>query len=244
MTDFIKMNVRGLMLHSAVGDTLEANFDRHFRVHYNVQKNSYLTALCEAYGTDKGSFSMKGRPFSWAPHTYADFYERLFGHCREHVRNVFECGLGTNNPELVSSMGEAGKPGASLRLWRSYFPNAEIVGADIDGDILFTEERIRTFQCDQTDKAAIARLWAQVGEVEFDLMIDDGLHTAPAAITLLENSLHRLKPGGLYVIEDVALDMMVDLIIHLKKTQLNYEVVTLHRPPVKLGDNSMVVIRR
>ncbi|MGA0607744.1 hypothetical protein ACO2Q0_17265 [Phenylobacterium sp. VNQ135] len=243
MADFIKMNVRGVTLHSAVGDTLENNFDRHFRVHYNVQRDSYLTSLCETYGTDKGSFSMKGRPFKWPPHTYADFYERFFGHCREYVRNVFECGLGTNNPELISSMGVAGKPGASLRMWRDYFPNAEIVGADIDGDILFTEERIRTFQCDQTDPEAIARLWEQVGDVKFDLMIDDGLHTAKAAVTLLRNSLQRLKPGGFYIIEDVAFDMMVDLLGYLKKTSLNYEIVTLHRPPERLRDNSMVVIR-
>ena len=51
MADFIKMNVRGVTLHSAVGDTLENNFDRHFRVHYNVQRDSYLTSLCETYGT-------------------------------------------------------------------------------------------------------------------------------------------------------------------------------------------------
>ena len=29
-------------------------------------------------------------------------------------------------------MSEDGKPGASLRVWKEYFSNAEIYGADID----------------------------------------------------------------------------------------------------------------
>lgn len=243
MTDYIKMAVHGVTLHAPVADTLEHAFDRHFRTHYNVRKDSVLTALCEEFGTDKGSFSMTGRPFAWPPHTYADVYERTFGHCREYVRHVFECGLGTNNPGLASSMGESGRPGASLRMWRSYFPNAQIVGADIDGDILFTEDRIRTFQCDQTDPASVARLWDQVGDVQFDLMIDDGLHASQAAVTMLEASLPRLKPGGIYVIEDVAIIMLVDLVGYLKRSALNFEIITLHRPGLPLGDNSMCVIR-
>ena len=48
-----------------------------------------------------------------------------------------------------------GKPGASLRVWRDYFPNAIIYGADIDKDILFAEERIKTFYIDQLDPVAI-----------------------------------------------------------------------------------------
>lgn len=244
MSDYVNWKFRNVALRAPLGDALEQNFDRHFRTYYNVRHDSFLTALCEAYGTDKGAFTMKNSPFPWPPHTYADFYERYFGHCREYVKNVFECGLGTNNPKLTSSMGVTGRPGASLRTWRDYFQNAQVYGADIDQDILFTEERIRTFHCDQTDKASIARLWEQVGEVKFDLMIDDGLHTAAAAISLLENSLHMLKPGGFYVIEDVAIDMMVNLIDHLKGSKLRYEVVTMHRPPERIGDNSLIVIRK
>ena len=39
---------------------------------------------------------------------------------------MFECGLGTNNPNLKSNMTENGIPGASLRVWRDYFFNAKI----------------------------------------------------------------------------------------------------------------------
>ena len=42
-------------------------------------------------------------------------------------------------------------PGASLRAWRDFFPNATILGADLDREVLFEEERITTGYMDQTD---------------------------------------------------------------------------------------------
>ena len=45
--------------------------------------------------------------------------------------------MGTNNPNLVSTMGSSGRPGASLYAFKEYLPNAIIYGADIDKDILF-----------------------------------------------------------------------------------------------------------
>ena len=45
---------------------------------------------------------------------------------------LIECGLGTNNINFKSSMGINGKPGASLRMWRDFFPSARIIGVDID----------------------------------------------------------------------------------------------------------------
>ena len=35
------------------------------------------------------------------------------------------------------NMTASGKPGASLRVWRDYFNNAQVIGADIDKRILF-----------------------------------------------------------------------------------------------------------
>ena len=57
---------------------------------------------------------------------------------------------------LKSSMGVNGQPGASLRMWKDYFPNASIFGCDIDRDVLFSEERIKTFHCDQTSAKSIS----------------------------------------------------------------------------------------
>jgi hypothetical protein len=41
-------------------------------------------------------------------------------------------------------MSGGGKPGASLYVWRDFFPNAYIFGADIDKEVLFNDKRITT----------------------------------------------------------------------------------------------------
>jgi hypothetical protein len=120
------------------------------------------------------------------------------------VTKVFECGLGSPDGAIANNMGPSGRPGASLRVWRDWFPNACIYGADIDSRVLFQDERIRTFQVDQTDPTAIGRMWAEVGVEGFDLIIDDGLHEFRAGTCFYEHSAHRLRKGGVYVIEDVA----------------------------------------
>jgi hypothetical protein len=101
-------------------------------------------------------------------------------------------------------MGPNGKPGASLRGWADFFPNSSIFWADIDRNILFDTERIKTFYCNQLDKWDIFNLWSNSELNEnFDIIIEDGLHTPEANITFFENSIHKLNPGGFYIIEDV-----------------------------------------
>jgi SAM-dependent methyltransferase len=123
---------------------------------------------------------------------------------RDKPLRIFELGIGTNNVALPSNMGAHGIPGASLRGWREYFPHATVFGADIDTAILFREDRIQTFACDQTNPGTIAAMWGNPELAEgFDIMIDDGLHTFKANACFLENSLHKLKPNGYFIIEDI-----------------------------------------
>ncbi|WP_024513195.1 hypothetical protein [Bradyrhizobium sp. ARR65] len=221
-----------------------SSFDFKFTVHHHKNKKDLLAQLCDKYGSDKGEVKAEGHPYPWPSHTYTDFYSRLFSHCRNNIKRVFECGLGTNNPTLVSSMGSEGKPGASLRVWRDYFPNAVVYGADIDQSILFEEERIKTFHVDQLDPETIARFWKNVGVSDFEFMLDDGLHTFEAGACLFEHSIQHLSQDGIYVIEDVQLFDLVRYNDFFSKTDYVVDYVTLFRPNVALNDNSLVVIRR
>jgi hypothetical protein len=211
--------------------------------HYKKNPSCYLAELCDKYGSDKGELKEGGHPYPWPSHTYSDFYSRLFGHCRNYIKKVFECGLGTNNPNLLSSMGVNGKPGASLRVWRDYFPNAQIVGADIDRDILFKEERIETFFVDQTDPKSIEDLWRNSGLDCCDFMIDDGLHTYSAGICLFENSIERLSPSGIYIIEDVSTQNLMMFKQYFSNKPYQVDFVNLLRPTGVLSDNNLVVVR-
>jgi hypothetical protein len=102
-------------------------------------------------------------------------------------------------------MGENGRPGASLRAWAEFFPKARLIGCDIDSRVLFTEDRILTYQLDQTNTDSWSNLksiFSNSGQL-FDLIIDDGLHTPSANLKTIIESASLLAPTAYIVIEDV-----------------------------------------
>jgi hypothetical protein len=216
--------------------------ERHFIVSRNVISTEFST-LANRFGSDKDGISGEETPFVWPPHTYGTFYEFLFSHRRQSVKNVFECGIGSANTKIASNMGSQGRPGASLRLWREYFPNCEIIAVDIDERALITESRIKSYQIDQTNQASIADFWKLHPDLFFDLMIDDGLHNVQAGMTLLQNSIERLKPDGYYVIEDVSVNDLESFSRELTKGNFDFYTVSLARPKEFGFDNNLVVIR-
>lgn len=220
------------------------NLDYSIEVEYNKHKSNILSQYSESFGSDKGATSKDSiSPLPWNYHNYTDFYALLFDHCRQNITNVFELGIGTNNEDVPSSMTNAGKPGASLRMWREYFPNADIIGADIDSRILFEEDRISTFEVDQTSKKSIKEMWDKINS-QFDIMIDDGLHEYSANITFFENSFNKLKSGGIYIIEDVAHGQIKKYQEYFSKGGYNYMSIILNRPNSPVYSNCLIVIRK
>jgi hypothetical protein len=116
---------------------------------------------------------------------------------------VLEIGLGTNNSSLVSSMGSRGVPGASLRAFRDFLPASAIYGADVDSNILFREERIKTAHVDQTQLQTFDAMAQSLGVEAFDLIVDDGLHSVEANMNTLLFAVSRLRKGGWVAIEDI-----------------------------------------
>ncbi len=151
-------------------------------------------------GSDKGYIDLNTpKPFFHQPHSYANFYYNIFNHCKDYIKLVFEVGIGT-----TSSMGTNYKPGASLRVWRDYFFNAQIYGADIDKNILFNnEDRIHTYYVDQLNTNSIKEMWSNIKKKDFGIIIDDGMHTLETNINFFLNSFDKLKKNGIYIIEDV-----------------------------------------
>lgn len=152
--------------------------------------SSAPTEMCRVmtkYGSDKG--------YRW--HNYTTVYSVLFKEWRDQPLRIFELGLGGDNPRVPNA-------GASLRGWRELFPNALVYGADINRAALLQEDRIKTFYCDQLDQASIRELWLQPDlQGGMDIIIEDGLHTFEANVSFLEGSLEQLRPGGIYIVEDI-----------------------------------------
>jgi len=161
------------------------------------------TPLCEIMGrnkSDKGSNTIES---SW--HNYTTFYYSIFKDLGEKQLRVFELGLGTNNTKLKCNMGINGRPGASLYGWSEFFPNSHIFGADIDTDILFNTDKIKTFYCDQRNPEIIKKMWNEPAlQDNFDIIVEDGLHSFNANVCFFENSIHKLKQNGYFIIEDIS----------------------------------------
>lgn len=149
-----------------------------------------LKLVLDSRGSDKANH-----------HNYHHIYGAILRNPR-NVKNIFEIGLGTNNSDVVSNMGNRGIPGASLRAFRDYCPHAFVYGADIDERVLFEEDRIKTFFVDQTKPHTFDSIFAKVPP-NFDLVIDDGLHSPNANVASLEFALRIVGVGGWAVVEDI-----------------------------------------
>lgn len=213
----------------------------YYIIDYLPNKNNELTKLCEKYGSDKGGNFHK-KYILGSGHTYTDYYFNLFIDKKNIYKNIFECGIGTNNLNIVSNMGKNGVPGASLRVWRDFFTNADIYGADIDKDILFKENRIFTYEMNQLDKNSIQYVCNKI-TVEFDLVIDDGLHKFDANICLFENFFYKVKKDGYYIIEDVTLNDQKLFYKYFNNSLLNVQFVSLNSPAIS-GSSNLVVIKK
>jgi methylase of polypeptide subunit release factors len=181
-----------------------------------------------------------------------DIYSLLFGNIRYKVKNVFECGLGSADERIVSNMSATGSPGASLRIWKDYFPNALIWGADIDKKALFEEDRIKTGFIDQLSPTLIKEFFQKVGGQKFDIIIDDGLHTYEAGLTLFENAIDNLASDGIYIIEDISNEAMEKFSDYFHKTKFVVDYIAMNAvidrddayKQYEYGGNALLVIRK
>lgn len=149
-----------------------------------------MTRLCELarkYGTDKAGY-------------YTPVYDLILG--GRDVRKVLEIGIGT--PEAMKHV-PGYEPGASLRMWASYFPSAQVFGLDVNPAVMITGPRIQTRVCDQTRRGDLI-MAAQGFGGNFDLIVDDGDHSASSQIFTAVTLMPFLAPGGVYIIEDAAPD--------------------------------------
>jgi FkbM family methyltransferase len=207
-----------------------------------IEERTELCDIMDKHGSDKAS---KPTWVDYLGHNYTRYYSQLFEEIRHDNIKIFELGLGTNNVNIPSNMGSLCTPGASLRGWKEYFTNGEIYGADIDKKILFNDERIKTFYCDQTNNDDIQKMWGSINQ-NFDIIIDDGLHQFDANLNFLKNSIHLLNVNGFYIVEDVInneLELWKNEIENLKKSYENYNFSIIELQWTH-SDNNLIVIKK
>ena len=156
-----------------------------------------LLEIIQKYGYHKTD---KHTGHAYIPHVYDQIFEPL----RDKKLNILEIGT---------------REGDSLRLWRKYFPNAQIFGVDNDesGKVNnFQAEGITMIMGDGYSDEVVKQL------PKMDIIIDDGPHSLESQLLCLEKYMPRLKKGGQILIEDIAKFEYIDL-LEAKYHELGYE---------------------
>ncbi len=140
-----------------------------------------LSRLAALHGSDK-----------FLSHYYTPHYQAHFASLRKKRLKILEIGIG--GYEFPTHGGE------SLRMWKAYFPNSQIVGIDIADKSYHDENRIKTFRGSQDDREFLERVNREAGS--FDIIIDDGSHRNDHVIKSFEILFPLLNPNGIYAVED------------------------------------------
>jgi demethylmacrocin O-methyltransferase len=148
-----------------------------------TQRPKDLSELAARFGSDK-----------WGGRWYTPHYQRHFEPYRELPVKVLEIGIG--GYDAIDAGGE------SLRMWKHYFRRGLIYGLDIFTKTGIEESRLRVVQGDQGDAQFLDSMARELGP--FDIIIDDGSHMSHHVITSFTALFPHLRPGGIYVVEDLA----------------------------------------
>ena len=146
-----------------------------------------LSRMAVLNGTDKFGY-----------HCYTPNYHKLFHRWRDRELKILEIGVGGYQDE--------DRGGQSLATWRDYFPKAQVTGIDIQKKVLDFGPRVAIRQGSQVDADFLAAVVAERGP--FDLIVDDGSHRNEHVVETFRLLFPTLKPGGIYVVEDVQTSFM------------------------------------
>jgi len=162
-------------------------------------------------------------------HSYTDhFYEKELAKYRDNPVQIVEIGI---------------DQGGSLLLWAEYFSNAAILGVDL----------LLRGNCEQ-DCAQYSNIQLSIGNAydihslqyfpPTDIFIDDGPHSLESQVWAVKHLSHRVKSGGLFVIEDVADPAWLDQLKNATPYHLRDYVEFIDLRHVKgREDDIMFVIR-
>jgi 23S rRNA U2552 (ribose-2'-O)-methylase RlmE/FtsJ len=124
----------------------------------------------------------------WKWDHYFEIYDRHFNRFRGQEVHILEIGIYS---------------GGSLNMWRDYFgPKALIYGVDIEASCKsYERDDVKIFIGDQTNRDFWRHFRSAVPKL--DIVVDDGGHEVVQQTVSLDELLPHLRPGGVYLCEDV-----------------------------------------
>ena len=118
-------------------------------------------------------------------HGYHFFYPRYLEKFRDTSDAMIEIGIAYKN---------------SLNAWIEYFDKAFLYGLDIN--LEENNERYNIIKCDQSSEEQINIFITNINHIIF-FIIDDGSHIPEHQLLTFNKLFNILKPGGVYIIEDI-----------------------------------------
>ena len=120
-------------------------------------------------------------------HNYLRFYERRLAHLRDAQFLLLEIGV---------------YHGGSVRTWTEYFPQARIVGLDINGECRRHERDNVAIRIGDASDSSF--LFDVIGEFGRPLIVlDDGSHRWDHQIRTFQILFPVMRPSGFYIVEDL-----------------------------------------
>jgi SAM-dependent methyltransferase len=189
-----------------------------------ILQNDDLCLSRNPRGTDKGDKK-----------SYIDkFYERHFAVYRDQPIKLMEIGF---------------RHGASLALWSKYFTKGSILGVDnfsdvvVGEDLPVVEEWVKRLNIQISVGDAYSKFFADKISDQFDIIIDDGPHWLATQQIALELYLPKLKPTGIFVVEDILIGGLAIFPL-LKKVPAGFYVYFYDFRWHKVcGDNCLFVVK-
>lgn len=127
-------------------------------------------------------------------HYYSLAYEYFFNRLSSlENMNFLEIGIANREPEY-----------SSLHGWSKIFPDSMVYGIDIAPRKMIDTDRIKTFVANQGEPYDLSMFKKNVGDIKFDIILDDGAHTFNMARVSFDILFNSLKQDGIYLIEDVS----------------------------------------
>lgn len=162
----------------------------------NIKVFLALLSLLQIYSCNASAIENKTYKETFFEHTdnASDKWENYF----DIYQPYLEQHIGKN-----ASILEIGVlNGGHLQILKKYLSNADIYGIDVIDDIckLDLGNGIKTFCFDATKQKLINQ---NLKQLTFDIVIDDASHESQDVIATFELMFSRVKPGGVYIIEDL-----------------------------------------
>lgn len=178
--------------------SLDSTTPVDYEPEYQLWSAMSLTQLADHFLTDKGTIK----------HNYTQIYEKYLSAYRidPYQDAIYK-------PLALLEIGVA--CGASLKMWSRYFPQAKITGVDINplcANLCQDYENINIVIADATQETIMGH---------WDIILDDGSHTATDMAETVKRHWDILKDDGFYILEDTGCTLPQSH--YNRKTRLNGE---------------------